>query len=925
MRITLALVSLAAAAAYGQTFEFWPGTQYDAAVPPLDKVLGYKVGERVAPPGDIVRYFEALAAAAPTRMKLFDYAKSWENRRLVYAAIGSESNIRRLGEIKTAQLRLADPRRTAAAEAQKIMAALPAVIALSYGVHGNEISSPDAAMMTAYHLLAAKNDKMIQDILASVVILIDPVQNPDGRNRFVFNYEVNEGLEPDPNPASAERAEPWPGGRANHYLFDMNRDWFAMTQPETRGRIKYLNEWLPLVYVDLHEMGTDSSYFFTPGSQPYNPHITEEQVSQMKLFGQNNAKWFDQFGFTYFTREVFDEFYPGYGASWPWFYGAMGMTYENASVRGLVARRSDDSLYTFRESVRKHFVASIATCQTAQVNREKLLANFYKYQQTAIEEGQRDPVKEYILPYKGDTSAVDKLARLLATHGIEVKRAADPFRNAGKEYPAGTYVIPLAQPRKRFVRTLMDPDTPLKAEFIQEQERRRKKRLPDEIYDVTAWSLPMIYNVETVSAPEVSAGRFEPVPGGAARAPGTVSGKAEVAYLVPWGTQAAARFLTAALRANLKILSANKPFKQGGRDFPSGSLILMVKQNSPALHETVTGLAATSGASIVATNTSWVDDGIDFGSNNVTVLRKPAIAMLWDSPVSSISAGQTRFVLERQYGYPVTVIRAQILGGADLSRFQVLILPDSGFGPGYNAMVSPAAQERIKAWVRSGGVVIGIGSALNFLSSPSVGLLALQQESLARETQGRPAEGSKPQGAGSGSGGAAAGPPAAGSPAAASPSGPPPGKIFTKPEDFDKAILPDNQLPDAVQGVLARARIDPELWITAGLPSTLHVLVNGRNIFAPIKRDRGVNAVVFEGPEKLLAAGYIWEENRKQLAYKPVVVVQNEGRGAVVGFTVDPNFRAYMDGLNVLFLNSVFRYPNLGRGAGAEELREERE
>ena len=909
------ILCVAAAGVAAQSFEYWPGAQYDPAIPTVEKVLGYTIGDRVAPPGDLVKYFDALAAAAPSRIKVFEYARSWENRRLIYAAIGSEANLKRVGEIKAAQLKLADPRKISPAEAQKLMTSLPAIISLSYGVHGNEISSPDAAMMTAYHLLASRNDKLVQAVLSNVIVLIDPIQNPDGRNRFVYNFEVNEGLEPDPNPSAAERAEPWPGGRANHYLFDMNRDWFAMTQPETRGRIKYLNEWLPLVYVDLHEMGTDSSYFFTPGAQPYNPNLTQDQIDQMKWFGQNNAKWFDQFGFTYFTREVFDEFYPGYGASWPWFYGAMGMTFENASVRGLIARRSDDSLYTFRESVRKHFVASIATCETAHLHHDGLLSSFYKYQQTAIEEGQRGNVKEYILPYSGDTSAVDKLGHLLATHGIEVKRATSAFKNSGKDYPAGSYVIGLAQPRKRFIRTLMDPDTPLKPDFIKEQERRRHKRLGDEIYDVTAWSLPMLYNIASVSCTETSSGSFEEVKPDTGAPAGKVSGKAEVAYLVPWGTQSAGRFLVAALRANLKILSVNKPFKQAGREFPSGSLILLVKHNPQGLHETMEKLAAASGVNATATNTSWVDEGVDFGSNNVTVLRKPTVAMLWDSPTSSISAGQTRFVLERQYGYPVTVIRAQSLAGADLNRFNVIIIPDSGFGPGYNAAINPAAQDRLKAWVRGGGVIIGIGSAVSFLSSPSMSLLAVHQEGLARESASRPADAAKPQ---AGTGPAAAGPQAA-------QTGPAPGKIFTKQEDFDKAILPESELPDPVQGVLVHASVDPELWITAGLPSSLYVLVNGRNIYTPIRQDKGINAVVFEAPDKLLAAGYIWEENRKQLAYKPVVLVQPEGRGAVVGFTADPNFRAYMDGLNVLFLNSIFRYAGGTRVAGAEEMHLERE
>lgn len=911
-RCLLLLAAAAVAASAQQKFEFWPGAQYDPTIPTVEKVLGFEPGTRHATHADVVRYFEALAAAAPSRMKLFDYGKTWEGRRLIYAAISGEDNIRRLNEIKAAQQRLADPRKTSEAEAKKLIASSPSVLALMYGVHGNEISSPDAALLTAYHLLAARNDAMIEQVRRNVVVLIDPLQNPDGRERFIHNFVTNLGLEPDASPSAAERVEPWPGGRSNHYLFDMNRDWFALTQPETLGRVRYLRQWLPHVVVDLHEMGSNSTYFFTPGAPPYNPHITADQKKQMQWFGQNNAKYFDRFGWPYFTREVFDEFYPGYGASWPWFYGGMGMTYENASVRGLVVRRSDDTLYGYQESVQKHFVASIATCETAARQREQLLGSFWRYQVTAIEEGKKEPVKEYVLARRGDTSAVDKLAALLAEHGIEVRRADADFEAGGKKYPAGSYLISAAQPRKRLIRALLDRNVPMEESFIKEQERRRKKGLPDEIYDVTGWSLPLMYNVEcdpleapvNVAASPVSA-PYQPK--------GSVSGRAEVAYLVPWGTQAAGRFLTAALRGGLRVLTANKPFTQNGRRYPSGTLIIMVKQNGADVHDKVARLAATSGAEVIATNSSWVEDGIDFGSNHVSVVRRPSIALVWDAPTSSLSAGAARFVLERQYGYPVTVIRTSSLPSADLSRFHVLILPHAGgFGGGYGTWLNSAAA-RIQQWVREGGVLIGIGGALSWLASPQVNLLALQQEQLAREGAAaaapRQPEAAKP---------AAAQQPSAGASGPSAAAGPVPGKLLAKEEDYEKAVEPDTRLPDAVAGVIVRARVDPETWVTAGLPETLNVLVNGRDIYAPIKRDRGVNAVIFEAPDRLLQSGYLWEENRKQLAFKPFVVVANQGRGAVVGFTADPNFRAFHDGLNVLFLNAVFRFPGPAARGGSE-------
>jgi len=871
-------------------FEFWPGASYDPRIPTYGKVLGYQPGERITWHAGLMKYLEALAGAT-RQVKIFEYAKSWEGRKLVYAAVGSEANIKRLEEIRAGMQKLADPRRTPEAEARKLMATLPAVIWLAYGVHGNEISSPEAALLTAYHLLAARKDKMADDILANVLVLIVPTQNPDGRDRFVHHFEQSEGLEPDAHPVAAEHVEPWPGGRSNHYLFDLNRDWFALTQPEILGQAKALQEWFPLVYVDLHEMGADSTYYFAPEAVPYNPHLTQEQTKSLEWFGRNNARWFDQFGFDYFTREVFDAFYPGYGASWPAYHGSIAMTYEQASTRGLLVRRSDESMLLFRDTVRHHFVASLSSCETAARNREKLLDQFYRYRKTAIEEGARENIREYILPRQGNTSAVDKLAALLGEQGIESKRAAAAFRNAGREYPAGSYVISLAQPAKRLIRNLLDLQVPMEEKFVKEQERLRRKKLPDEIYDVTAWSLPLSFNLEAVPSAEVSQGNFQAVKPERIP-PGKVNGKATVAYLAPWGTQAAGRLLAAALRKELHILSADKPFTQDSRTYPAGTLIFKVKDNPPGLPETLEKLAGATGAEIQATGSGWVDEGVNFGSRYVVRVRKPAVALAWDRPTSSTSAGWTRFVLERQFEYPVTAIRGQLLGTADLSRFQALILPEAS-GEGYSQAFGANGTRRLKDWVAAGGTLIGLGGAVSYLADPKVNLLAVQQEELPRPE----AKAKKPETEGARV----------------------PGKLLASEDEYSKAIQAETELPDRVLGVMAKARLDPDHWMTAGLGETVTAMVSGRSIFTPIKLDKGVNAAVFLGPDKLLASGYLWEENRKQLAYKPLLIVQREGRGLVIAFTTDPNFRAYMDGMNLLFINAVLRGPAHTRSGGMGE------
>jgi putative intracellular protease/amidase len=875
------LFLLASTLAAAPGFEYWPGANYDPRIPTFRAVLGHDPGERITQPEGIVRYLRALEGAS-RRIKVFEYGESWERRKLVFAAVGSEANIRRLDEIRSGMARLADPRKTSAAEASKLMATLPAVVWLSYGVHGNEISSPDAAMLTAYHLLAARGDKTAERILERVVVLIDPLQNPDGRQRFVNHFEQNLGLEPDASQAAAEHNEQWPGGRSNHYLFDLNRDWIALTQPEVSLQVKALLEWLPLVYVDLHEMGSDTTYYFAPEADPYNPHLVDYQRETLKIFGRNNARWFDRFGFDYFTREVYDAFYPGYGASWPAYYGAVAMTYEQASVRGLVVRRRDGTVMQFRDTVRRHFVASLSTAEAAAENRDKLLADFYHYRVTAVEEGGREAVREYILPRGRDFSATDKLAAILAEQGVEVRRATAPFRAGDRQYGAGTYLVSAAQPAKRLIRNLLDTSVAMDEKFLKAEEERRRRKLRTEIYDVTAWSLPLMFNVECVARAEASQGSFEAVRPARVPPGKLLAQNASVAWLVPWGNQAAGRLLAAALREDLKVLSSDKPFTLNGTEFPSGTLIFKVQDNPAGLRARLARLAESTGAVVHGTDTGWVEAGVNFGSRYVFSMKKPAVAMAWDQPTRATEAGATRFVLERQYGYPVTTIRTAQLGAADLGKFQVVILPA---GATYAQTLNTAAIDKLKAWVDAGGTLIGLAEGTGFLADKKTDLLALTQEDAARETDAKkPAEKEKEEAR-------------------------PAGKLLASEEDFRKAIRADKEAPDSVPGVLARARLDGEHWLTAGAGETVVALVEGRAIFAPIKQDKGVNAAYFEAPGKLLASGYLWKENQAQLAYKPLVVVQPRGRGFVIGFTQDPNFRAYLDGLNTLFLNAVFRGP----------------
>ena len=724
-------------------FVFWPNADYDPAIPTFSDVLGYAPGERITWHADALRYFEALAKVAPERMSVDTYASSWEGRELIYAVVSSADNMQRIDAVKRGMQRLADPRTTSAEQARDIIANQPAVTWLSYGVHGNEISSTEAAMLTAYHLLASRGDPRVAGIMRDSVVVIDPVQNPDGRDRFIHHFEMAEGLEPDADRISAEHNEPWPGGRTNHYLFDLNRDWFIMTQPETRGRVRILQEWYPVAFVDAHEMGSDSTYYFAPEATPYNPHLAADQRASLELFGRNNARWFDTFGIDYFTREIFDAFYPGYGASWPSYFGSIAMTYEQASARGLVIRQYDGNELTFAYTVRNHFLTSLATAEVAANNREKFLREFYEYRASAIREGSKDSVRAYVFPVQADQAAVGKLARLLASQGVEVGRADASFNACGNSYAAGSMFVNTAQPAKRLVRTLLDADVPMSEDFLAEQERRRAKNLRDEIYDVTAWSLPLMLNVRVDTCSRAISVGSTPVSADAVR-PGVVSGpNATVAYLVPWGSAPAVRLLVNALRKGLAVKSSDRAFTHGGMRYPAGTLILDVADNPDDLASTITALARDTGADVTAVDDSWVSDGPNFGSSNVVRFNLPKVAIAWDEPTFSYSAGNTRFVIERQFDLPVTAIRVKQLKTADLGRYQVLILPQSGYRQGYGEVMGESATANLKDWVKKGGVLVGLGNANRYLADPDVDLLSIRREDAVLENGQAAEQGAK--------------------------------------------------------------------------------------------------------------------------------------------------------------------------------------
>lgn len=851
---------------------FTPGDlagAYDPAIPTPASVLGHEIGQRIAPTAQVHRYFEALQAAAPDRMRIGRYGASHEGRPLLWAVIGSPRNIARLEQIQANAQALADPRRTSAAEAQALMADQPAIVWLGHSVHGNEISPAESAMAVARHLLASPSDPRVQAILDNTLVFIVPVQNPDGRDRFVNGYAAAAGIAVDPDPLSAERAERWPSGRFNSALFDLNRDWFAQTQPETRGHSALLRGWFPHVVVDAHEMGTDETFFFPPEAEPHNPLLPARQMATRDVFGRNTGALFDRQGIEYFTREVYDAFYPGYGDAWPSYLGAVSMTYEQGSARGLAARRSDDSLLTYPETIRGHFTAALATLETAARERSRLLADQHAhFREAAARPG------GWLLPRTAnDPGAADRLAELLALQGVEVARL-DGAAACGQTLTDGGYVIAEGQPLGPLVRVLFDTSVALRPGFLEEQERRRAQGLPAEIYDVTAWSLPLAFNTPAVPCRALPTG---PLLAAGERRQGSVTGPADApAWIVPAGTQAF-RFMTAALRDGLRVRAPEQAFTLGGRTYPAGSLVVARAGAPDDVAQRVARIAALSGADVVAAPDTWVTEGPSLGSGRSPALKAARIALAWDEGTSATSAGAIRHVIEREYGYPVTVVAARNLADADLSGFDAVILPDGSYG----RSLGEAGLANLKSWVERGGVLIGVARGAEALADPDAELLAARLEGRAEEEEAGDEEGED--------------------------DAPTPGELLTDEADYRARLSGPDRALDDVAGAFLGASVDRDHWLGAGVPAHVSILYGGSAVFTPLTLDQGVNVVRFDGADDLVEAGQMWAENRRQLAFKPAVMVQPLGEGQIVAFTQDPALRGFLRGLDGLLLNAVFR------------------
>ena len=810
-----------------------PGTQYDEAIPTLENVIGHDFGDELSSHAQIVSYLRALADAAPDRTRLIQYGTSWEGRSLNVLVIARPERVARLDDVKADLRRLAE----AGEDADALIATLPVVSWFAHSVHGDELSSSDAALAEAYHLLAAQNDPGVDAILRNSIVVIDPLQNPDGRERFIFNNLMARGYPPDTLPVAAEHDETWPSGRVNHYLFDLNRDWIVQTQREASGRGKLWLEWMPHVTADLHEMGgvagitPRATYYFPPPAPPANPYLSDSQVGLLEQIGRANADRFDERGFPYFTREVFGGYFPGTGAGWPLYHGALGMTFEKASAHGLSYARVDGTVLTYRDGVVEHFTAALETMKTAARERERILRSFVEFRRNAIVSGAQGG---YLIPPLEDRALHRKLVTTLTSNGVNVRVAENAFEVEGIGYEAGTAIVLLAQPAGAMVRNLLDVDISMPDDYLELQLERREKNYPAQVYDISAWSLPLMYDVDAVAVdtlPDVATS--EP------RAPDvTTLAAARVAYLLPWNVTNA-RAVAEALQQGLRVRVANEPFVLDGRRYGVGTAIVRVPDHDDDLGERLGAIVARHGGEAVAANTGFVDAGISLGSNQVRPLKAPRVLLAWDTPTDSYSAGWTRYVLERHFGQPASIVRVASLPKLSFYDFDVIVLPAGD----YSAIAPPDFAAKLEAWMQDGGILVTLSDASVWASGTAL---------LASEA---------------------------------------------------------GRTPARTPGALARVVLDDQHWLSSGTDGEIQMLVNGRRVLSPVSLDVGVNAGTYASSEHVRASGLIWDDVTEALAETAAVIYQRHGRGGIVAFAEDPNYRAYNEASMLLFINAVLIGP----------------
>lgn len=852
--LALVLVMILPALAAAQTDYYFPDTnenEFNEEIPSPQEFLGYDIGTHYTRHDRLVAYFEELAERSD-RAELQVIGETYQKRPQVVLTITSDENHGNLDEIRERHQTQRD------AEAPELdPTEAKSIVALNYSVHGDETSSGEAAMLTAYYLLANESEET-QEFLDEGVIHIDPAQNPDGRDRAAHWHNSYKSNPPVADPADAEHNQAWPQGRTNHFLHDLNRDWFAITQQESAHRVDFYHQWYPNVQIDFHEMGTNSTYYLEP-TQPvrtWNPIIPEHHYEEMNpLLAEYHIDALDGLGALYWTKEVFDNISPIYGSTYPDILGGLGVTFEVGSSRGLV-QESDAGDVTFESTIRKHLHTGIATVRGAVEEKERFLEYQKDFFATALDEAEDQSVEAYVFGDNEDPSLTDKFLELLLKHRLEVYEVDQPISENDTDFEAGeSYLVPTDQENYRVIHDIFEANT----------------SFPDSVfYDITGWSIVHGYGIqhEGLESGNYSDAQGEQVTDLPEREGTVKGGRSDYAYLMKWTDYNAFPVLNELLEEEFTVRTAHKPFTgniaNGEQEFGYGTIVLAVKEqeehSATEVYRKLQEVAEEHRVTFYGTETGMTPSGIDLGSNNIQPVEKPEVALVMGEGTSSYEVGEAWFLLSEHVEIEATKIRTRQFPQTDLERYNTIVMVDGNYDDWEDSTI-----EEMKRWVRSGGVLIANDGASEWAMEHD-----LVTEDLKKDVEEDTSD--------------------------------------TLPR-HDYKEQADRSRAESIPGTILETDIDTSNPIAFGVPERSQLFIKTSDLF--LKQSENPYSTVAQYTDEPFVGGHISDENLDKVRNTSAIVAKNEGSGAVVLFADDPNFRSYWHTTSRLFLNAIFFGQNL--------------
>ncbi len=904
------------------TVPFYDTSTYDQTVPKPNDYFTEPFGSWPSRYYEIRSYLKALADNSD-RVLIEQHGTTHEGRTLVHLVISTPENIRNLDSLRTHMDKIAEPANTIT---DSDLESQPAFAWLAYSIHGDEMSGSDAAVAMAYHLAAA-NDSATLHLLENVVIIIDPCENPDGRERYLSMLQTYKSYVPNYDAQSLQHSGVWPWGRTNHYLFDLNRDWILLTQPETIGRVKTILKYHPVLGVDAHEMGAYATYLFSPPREPINYNTPDNVMKWYEVFRNDQARAFDEHGWSYYTGEWNEQWYIGYGSAWPTFFGTVGILYEQAGVDGGMVKQRDDYILTYHESVNHQFTSSLANLQTVANNRVALLRDYHNARQAIVNKGKKNGLTFLFVP-DDDQVKMNRFIRSLIEQDIKVYKATEKFTvssatdiyhttYSSKQFPAGTYIVSTAQPQGALAKAILEFDLHLKKSFLEEERRELEKGRGSRMYEISAWSVPMGYNLDAYYTKSRIQVAQEPVTTLTEPTGQLTNSSARYGFLIDMEGELTYRILNSLFARGLYVYVSEKPFTVEGRAYKAGTLLLRKRGNPDNLPDILTRLAQEVGINVFGVNTGLSTKGSQLGAPTFRLLKQPKVALVFGSPFGNTSVGSMWFTIDKQLEMPHSLVSSNELLYTDLSPYNVLIVPSSWGG--LHQVLGKQGKQKLSEWVKNGGVLILSGSSAAWAADT---MTALSQVRLKRQMIDKLDKYSR----------ILERELAADSPVVDTMELWHPEKIPAEeqPAREDKAGGMGKMSKDEMQeydrwqqrfyprGVILAADIDTEDWLAFGLKKRMPVMSYTRNAFLA---GESVKTVARLTPEetKLRLSGLLWPEARQRWAGTAYVTRERHGKGQIIMFAGEPFMRAYWYGTRQMFVNALLYGPGFTQGGAPYE------